>query len=486
MAAEADINNKEEEEEEEYLEMLRSTIERQQKLLHKLYTELEAEREASSTAATEAMSMILRLQEEKAAEILQATQFKRLIQEKMNHANHVFEQTLRNKDLEIASLQFQLQQSYSPYKMPSCLSSDSIDLQDMECLGDSIHPGYNVTRMQSLPAIQFKELIPNKGGIIYRDKSEVKLPDIDQDQDKGSEANGKDVNIIPEESAMPDLASHWEQIKDLDQRANKLSLKSIESERVDDLSRGQVNSRKGRRGGAGSSLSSLKSVPTGGVAGNKLDCMRTLSCSISPYTDPDKLLPSDHSSVPCSKQENIGSSSLSLSIYDVFEVPQNSDESKLCHLQNQGGKVLALDKENRLGKPDPLPHGLTKDSCKDEAGWTKSLLQYAEDERKWTNVKKGISVQSHLGLVGSTNGAFPLQTDFQQLTERVGKLEENRIALKQGVPDHGELNWKLLKEIHEQLNAIQSEIRRDKPETCPVANEPSLVSIMEELFFYSL
>ncbi|KAH7659831.1 GTD-binding domain-containing protein [Dioscorea alata] len=53
--------------------------------LKKLYIELEEEREASATAADEALSMILRLQVEKAEEKMEAGQYKKLTEEKMRH-----------------------------------------------------------------------------------------------------------------------------------------------------------------------------------------------------------------------------------------------------------------------------------------------------------------------------------------------------------------------------------------------------------------
>ncbi|XP_020584939.1 uncharacterized protein LOC110027739 isoform X2 [Phalaenopsis equestris] len=77
----------------------------------KLYVELEEEREASATAATEALSMILRLQREKAAEKMEASQYKRMAEERINHAEeslNILEEIIQQKDLEIQSLQFQL------------------------------------------------------------------------------------------------------------------------------------------------------------------------------------------------------------------------------------------------------------------------------------------------------------------------------------------------------------------------------------------
>ncbi|KAG7961594.1 hypothetical protein I3843_09G024600 [Carya illinoinensis] len=65
--------------------LLREMVSKQQETIQDLHTELEEERNASSSAANEAMSMILRLQREKAEIQMEARQFKRFAEEKMAH-----------------------------------------------------------------------------------------------------------------------------------------------------------------------------------------------------------------------------------------------------------------------------------------------------------------------------------------------------------------------------------------------------------------
>lgn len=64
---------------------LREMVSSQQQSMQDLYTELDEERSAASSAANEAMSMILRLQREKAEIQMEARQFKRFAEEKMAH-----------------------------------------------------------------------------------------------------------------------------------------------------------------------------------------------------------------------------------------------------------------------------------------------------------------------------------------------------------------------------------------------------------------
>ncbi|OWM82614.1 hypothetical protein CDL15_Pgr002189 [Punica granatum] len=64
---------------------LREMVSNQQQTIQDLCADLEEERNAASSAANEAMSMILRLQREKAEVQMEARQFKRFAEEKMGH-----------------------------------------------------------------------------------------------------------------------------------------------------------------------------------------------------------------------------------------------------------------------------------------------------------------------------------------------------------------------------------------------------------------
>lgn len=68
---------------------LRETLATQNLTIHGLQVELDKERSASSSAASEAMSMILRLQRERSEIAMEARQFKRYSEEKMSHDQQV-------------------------------------------------------------------------------------------------------------------------------------------------------------------------------------------------------------------------------------------------------------------------------------------------------------------------------------------------------------------------------------------------------------
>ncbi|KAK9122982.1 hypothetical protein Sjap_012584 [Stephania japonica] len=91
---------------------LREALSSSQQTIQELYTELEEERNASSSAANEAMSMILRLQREKAEVQMEARQFKRFAEEKMAHDQEELlglEDLLYKREQAIQALNFEVQ-----------------------------------------------------------------------------------------------------------------------------------------------------------------------------------------------------------------------------------------------------------------------------------------------------------------------------------------------------------------------------------------
>ncbi|XP_073052494.1 myosin-binding protein 7-like isoform X2 [Primulina eburnea] len=91
---------------------LREMVSSQQVTIQNLISELEEERNASSSAANEAMSMILRLQREKAEIQMEAKQFKRYAEEKMAHDQQemlALEDLLYKRELAIHSLTCEVQ-----------------------------------------------------------------------------------------------------------------------------------------------------------------------------------------------------------------------------------------------------------------------------------------------------------------------------------------------------------------------------------------
>ncbi|RCV19165.1 hypothetical protein SETIT_3G362500v2 [Setaria italica] len=87
---------------------LREALTRQQAALGDLQAELDAERGAAAGAASEAMTMILRLQREKAEAMMEARQFRRYAEEKMVHDAAelaALEEALAKRDAAVRALQ---------------------------------------------------------------------------------------------------------------------------------------------------------------------------------------------------------------------------------------------------------------------------------------------------------------------------------------------------------------------------------------------
>lgn len=92
--------------------VLREMVTNQQQSIHDLSIELDKERNASSSAANEAMSMILRLQREKALIEMEARQFKRFSEQRLIHDQQeiaALEELLYKREQTIQSLTCEVQ-----------------------------------------------------------------------------------------------------------------------------------------------------------------------------------------------------------------------------------------------------------------------------------------------------------------------------------------------------------------------------------------
>ncbi|KAL8168087.1 hypothetical protein V2J09_009586 [Rumex salicifolius] len=198
---------------------LMETLRHQQDLLQQLYTELDVEREASATATNESLSMILRLQGEKAAVEMEASQYKRIAEEKMFHAQETletFRDLIYQKEMQIASLEFQVQ-AYR-FKLVSLGCKDVGEIE-------STFPVNMLSRTNTLPPRTVK-----RGCSLP--------PEFLQNDANGS--GGSSLVVLPEStnldlghSKSSDFSSYWQQIKRLDVRVKELS---ISKELIDEMS----------------------------------------------------------------------------------------------------------------------------------------------------------------------------------------------------------------------------------------------------------
>ncbi|KAM3190597.1 hypothetical protein ACQJBY_068564 [Aegilops geniculata] len=173
-------------------------------MMKKLFMELEEEREASSSAASAALSMIRKLQKEKEAERMEACQYRRMAEERMNHSDKALEvvkEVMQHKELEIYYLRSQLQvykQRLLGVGIDDCDIADETITKSIPLFGsrDVENLCYTIKRNFSLPTFQlskrFAEMDMNKNngsvasarsrlGVYMHNSSENELEQVSSD-----------------------------------------------------------------------------------------------------------------------------------------------------------------------------------------------------------------------------------------------------------------------------------------------------------------
>ncbi|XP_043694790.1 uncharacterized protein LOC122645544 isoform X2 [Telopea speciosissima] len=472
---------------------LKVTLQTQQQLMQKVYKELEEEREASATAASEALSMILRLQEEKAAEKMEASQYKRMVEEKMYYAEEclsVFEDLMYSKEMEIASIVFQIQ-AYR-YKLLSLGFTDpsvgKLKFPDNQYLlrnevqmGNLGLPGV-MKRYNSLPPIPLKDAQGKKGNVGIEGSS-TPLQELILGK------NDVEIKVMSEESAVGDFDSYCEQIERLDDRVKELSNRRV-VERVDsdlisrshDLPSTMAASSTlmgvSRTCSLSTALSrNLTFDPMGGATTIKMDSESTSSCSNFKARDSDDHLGFDAYSIPCLESETITNSIHSTTVHDY-------ENNKFCVSQKQEQKKLIFKGETRIRKQQSVPPETFEYYFKEKDEWIKKVLLYRQ--KKLTKPRDGDTVDHHSPLSNPNIDVSPFQSEVKKLEKRLELLEDDEEIIKQEAYNRGEEQLKLLREINEQLKVIQSEIDNFKPKKSPLRDESQLLSFIETMLCCSL
>lgn len=418
---------------------MKETLRVQQQLLQKLYAELDEEREASATATSEALDMILRLQGEKAAVVMEACHYKRVAEEKMCHSEETIvalEEVVCQKEMEIASLEFQVQAykqkllslgcdfSVSEFEFP-----EDLILNGNDQLNGEKGQSSNVRRMHSMPPIQFKsslklalkserspspvsDVIPEV--ILESTDQEVTAPNLDLRRKLGDFAFGSG-----------NLDSYWNQIKRLDEQVKVISDCTEGEENSSDLS-----SRRGRS----SSFLSLANR----IISDQQDRFHSANSDRKEDANP-----------PCLPN-----------VHDVFEVPQASEkhENEISERLKKRLEKWKSEAENRLTKPDPVSEGMVESSLKHDADKQKGVVR-VHREIKAPSIIDMVTIN---GLKKEITGVeCNAQSEFQKLHQRIERLERERISPRHEIihEGNGEEQLSLLKDVQNQLKLIQSEMR---------------------------
>ncbi|MCD7455081.1 hypothetical protein HAX54_026984 [Datura stramonium] len=173
---------------------LKRQVEYDRKLMSALYKELEEERNASSVAANQALAMITRLQEEKAALHLEALQCLRMMEEQAEYDNEALQNAndlLAQKEKEIQDLEAELEL----YKKK---------LGNMALFEDALEASYDSVKAK-------------QAGKLCRDDSSTVPVEVIADELTGRSRNGEvvtssGVENIAKRSPLPDVVSDKEQL----------------------------------------------------------------------------------------------------------------------------------------------------------------------------------------------------------------------------------------------------------------------------------
>ncbi|KAK7304141.1 hypothetical protein RJT34_15215 [Clitoria ternatea] len=421
---------------------MKDTLVAQQQLLQKLYAELDQEREASASAASEALDMILRLQGEMAAVKMEASHYKRMTEERIGHAEasiEAFDELMYQKEMEIASLEFQVQAYKHKLISLGCdLSASELESsEDIQCHMKNGGQGSNVRRLNSMPPILYKSSL-----VAFRKWDRSPSPVIDVIPKVVEENTDQEVaplrlylarKPVDFASGSGTLGSYLNRIKELDEQVRVIS----------DCNEGESVNLSGTRG---------RSCLHFSQASTKVTCDQT-----------DRLLSISSDGESAHDSEGVAdNSTVSVNVHDVFEVPQTSDQ----HGVGEHGKTRLekwnSDAENRLTKPDAVSEGVVEPPFKHNAGKIKGMLRVCHEIKtsRCNDVRTTIIGQGKEGVDVDCSS----QAEFQKLNQRIERLERERIRERQEITCEGndEEQLRLLKDIQSLLKSMQSEIRDKK------------------------
>nr|GLL20161.1 uncharacterized protein LOC109173234 [Ipomoea trifida] len=472
---------------------LKETLCAQQKLLQSLYSELDVEREASASAASEALSMILRLQGEKATVQMEAEQYKRLAEEKMCHAEEalaIFEDLIFQKEMEIAALDYQVQ-AYK-YKLMSmgCADPGGTEIKFPEHLlqlnetvmGDGglqslsrrnsfpvfplkLRRSVNGTENSASPEVEFSSKLVDEREQICHEMMMMNEP-------------SSDVEKKTETSAAGGINSYWEQIRKLDERVKLIA-------GVGFGGAGHTNLRRDTRSPS----------PFSSRRGSAFDLAR-----LGGGGDVDQ-----SSKYPGSTSENENNVPCSPNVLDVFEVPQTDDKDTIDEIpmppiKNEGKRTYQQDCDRRLEKPDSFPKETLNLSEKDKRDLLKRLLAFPphqENNSRRLSQESSATVSINLENVQPTTAS--VNADDSQTEELLpqpdrpseiieARRESSSSSSSSSSTDREVVMLNLLREIKEQLNSLHTEVTnlKTKKSSPSEADELALVSLKEAMFYFWL
>ncbi|KAG0464538.1 hypothetical protein HPP92_020607 [Vanilla planifolia] len=435
---------------------LREALYKQAQSIQELTAELEEEREAAASGADEALSMILRLQEEKAMEKMEACQYKRIAEAKIEHAEdslEVLKEAMFQKEIEVANLKFQVQS----YRQKLFLFGIN-DLEDAEInLSNSSrlcrrHTFMGVTRCLGRVGRHIHllsscfENFNLETDVIYKD---------------GSSFCAESSIWSETVECSQKLKEHWRKFDinktvitcdPVEPQAENVGLLPTEiEERVISVSV-PANNRP-QQSISGSLCQGEK--PTKNTSYSKKNYLKCMT---------------KHESFSNSYLEggSIGKTVHSTSVLDKFEIPRNSSANANEEPNKKDYWVAAVQVKKKAEVSYPL---LQSNAISPVDTLTTKSARNIDKSRKHSIVKK---------RVRTSPGAI------EQLKERVLQLENEQQIMKEEQSKRHNEQMNLLGQIHGQLNLVQPQRKVSKCSQLSRQDEILLVSLMEAILSFAL
>ncbi|KAL1548926.1 hypothetical protein AAHA92_17100 [Salvia divinorum] len=419
----------------------------QQKLLQKLYVELDAEREASATAASEALSVILRLQGEKAAVKMEAEHYKRLAEERMCHAEESFaliEDMITEKEMEVAELDYQVQ-TYK-YQLMS-MGFDVPSGDDMNIPENFFHRNECVSG-ETCVHLKCKKALMELESSTNVDLDSISKP-VEEEQ-SGQESN--EFASLVSGSTHEGMFSYAEQIKELEVLVKDMT--------------GSLSEAPAQATGTSYSGDSSKAVH-----------------SPRPPTVHDVF------EVPQVDQEPMSQASEILEIQDqarpesVKQITKDeTDWTQLTHSEpSRKNRQEEVCQASQILESQDLAHPESvKKFAKNEPDWLKKLLES-------TNHDKNLCKPSDIAAID--RGIIQPRTSIDVSESNLDRLERSPEMTEVERPAQSsdrEEEMKLLKEIWKKLSLLQDEILIQKVKKSFPTDEPSLQPLAEMMVSFWL
>jgi hypothetical protein len=401
-------------------------------MMKKLFMELEEEREASASAASAALSMIRKLQKEKEAERMEAWQYRRIAEERMNHndkALEIVKEVMQRKELEIYYLRNQLQvykQRLLGVGIDDCDISDEtitknipfFESSDVENLCHTIKRNFSLPILQLDKRLTEMDINKNDGshrsarsrlGVHMQNSSENELEQVSSD--------GNDLNCVePKESSSTVEHSYPSE------QASRYSPFLMVSHQTD-----------------------IRSPRAAHVGKDAEDALH-----------PDPLGPS---------------------------CPKNEMEKAVAHHTGDMGTL----KDQELSKR-PAESACTKDGISTEESVLSPMVVLKDKAphvlSKFSATRKVGSMNNVDRHVRVSAGSSTPRAGIERTRSRLKRVQsEKRIELNEQKKSKEQII--MLKEVYEQLNMIEAHMRPSGSQETP-KNDQSLDSVMEVLLFMDL